>query len=497
MSYKHNYYYFIIFSVLFQISFCFIALPFNTIFIKNDSVTPKNDYRAQMLQNEIYVNISAGTPMQNITFILKMDLYGFLLYNGSFNTNLSKTYEYIDSERKLDCILQINSITAKDYFYIPSYSSLNDFNNRNIIKSKGEFLWLKKVKGSITKFNDIYENYGIIGLKINYFTKYYIAPEFVYSFNEIKKHSFYLKYDDNNINGFYNSNNTGYFIIGEELTDNENDKKNIKYTRARERLDKVCWDLAFDDIISKSEENDTIEYRPEYKHAELYVNFPYILGTREYEAFIKKVFFQELYMKKVCDFSYTINMDEYSGYFCDGKSEIFKEKLDKYFPDLVFEHKELEEKFIFKGKDLFTYNIYNKSDTRLYFAILFPQTKDRGHPMSWILGAPFFKKYTLSFNYDNKMIGYLKKNTNVQSENSVLSISKKEIIFITVFIFSIILAFIMGMYTHKKITKAPRKPKANELEDSCEYIENKDENNNKDFNDDSNNKIDLSNKLIN
>ena len=168
-----------------------------------------------MLQNEIYVNISAGTPMQNITFILKMDLYGFLLYNGSFNTNLSKTYEYIDSERKLDCILQINSITAKDYFYIPSYSSLNDFNNRNIIKSKGEFLWLKKVKGSITKFNDIYENYGIIGLKINYYTKYYIAPEFVYSFDEIKKHSFYLKYDDNNINGFYNSNNTGYFIIGE------------------------------------------------------------------------------------------------------------------------------------------------------------------------------------------------------------------------------------------------------------------------------------------
>ena len=55
----------------------------------------------------------------------------------------------------------------------------------------------------------------------------------------------------------------------------------------------------------------------------------------------------------------------------------------------------------------------------------------------------------------------------------------------------------MGMYTHKKITKSPRKPKANELEDSCEYIENKDENNNKDFNDDSNNKNDLSNKLIN
>lgn len=496
MSYIKKYYIFIILSVILEISFCFIALPFNTIFIKNDTVSPKNDYRVQMLQNEIYVNFSAGTPMQNIVFILKMDLYGFLLYNGSFNKNLSKTYEYIDNERKLNNILQINSITAKDYFYLPSYNSYNDFNNnkKNNLKSKAEFLWLQKVKGSITKFNDVYENYGIIGLQINYYTKYYVAPELVTAFNEIKKHSFYLKYDDNKINGFFNSNNTGYFIIGEELTDNPNEKKNIKYTHARERLDQVSWDLAFDDIVSKSKENETIVYNPEYKHAELYVNYPYIFGPRDYHTFIRKVFFQDLYMKRICDYSDTLNEGEYIGYKCDTKSEIFMEKLNN-FPDLVFEHEELEEKFIFKGKDLFTYNIYNKSDTYVYFVILFPLLKDKYHPMSWILGAPFLKKYSLSFNYDNKMIGYLKKNNN-PTENSLFSISKKEVLLITIFIFSIILAFVLGMYTHKKIAKAPRKTKANELDDNCEYIENKDKNKDIDIND-SNNDIQLGNKLIN
>ena len=34
------------------------------------------------------------------------------------------------------------------------------------------------------------------------------------------------------------------------------------------------------------------------------------------------------------------------------------------------------------------------------------------------------------------------------------------------------------MYTHKKLSKTPRKSKANELEDSCEYIENKDNDDN-------------------
>jgi len=37
-----------------------------------------------------------------------------------------------------------------------------------------------KIKDSMAKFNDIYENYGIIGLKI-YFSQFFIAHEFVFS----------------------------------------------------------------------------------------------------------------------------------------------------------------------------------------------------------------------------------------------------------------------------------------------------------------------------
>ena len=509
-------YFFLINILLFNTSFCFIALPFNTIFIRNESVSPKNDYRAQMLQHELSVNFSVGTPSQNFTSILKMDLYGFLLYNGSYNTNLSKTYDLIDSERRLNCILQIKSFTSKDYFYLPSFNSFDECNkyysnnknekdHQNVIKSdKAEFLLLRKNRDSISKFNDVYEKYGIIGLKLNY-QRFFIAPEFATTFKgikDIKTHSFYLRFDDNNINGFFNSNNTGYFIVGEELTDDENEKKNIKYTRARERLDDINWDLAFDDIISKSKENETIEYRPEYKHAEFYVNFPYIFGPRFYESFIRKVFFQELFIKKACDYIYNINGEEYTGYKCDSRSEVFINNLNNKFPDLVFVHNELNEKFIFKGKDLFTYNIYNKSDPYVYFVILFRQLqlRDRCHPMSWILGIPFLKKYPFSFNYDNLMIGYLKKNETPFQQNSIFSLYKKEIIILTIFIFSIILAFNIGKYTHKRMSKMPRKNKANELEDNYEYIEDKEANNNK-IRETKNNKvnkeIELSSEFIN
>jgi len=71
-----------------------------------------------------------------------------------------------------------------------------------------------------------------------------------------------------------------------------------------------------------------------------------------------------------------------------------------------------------------------------------------------------------------------------------------------VFIIAVILAFVFGMYTHKKITKSQRKNKANELDDSFEYEPQKDKEDNGDkevvdsINDDKNSKLELSNKLI-
>ena len=136
MSNKRNSYFFIVFFILLKTSFCFIALSFNTIFMRNDSCSPKNDYRALIQQNDLYVNFSVGNPSQNITSIIKMDLYGFLLYNTSYQTNLSKTFKLIDDERRINCVYQIKPFTCFDSFHIPSYNSFNEFNKYKNDKNK-------------------------------------------------------------------------------------------------------------------------------------------------------------------------------------------------------------------------------------------------------------------------------------------------------------------------------------------------------------------------
>lgn len=99
----------------------------------------------------------------------------------------------------------------------------------------------------------------------------------------------------------------------------------------------------------------------------MYINIPYIITPRFYGTFISKEFFQELSIKGVYIYIYNINGEECAGFKCYNKSVKFMKHLEEKFPDLVFQHFELEEKFIFKGRDLFTYNIYNKSNTFVLF----------------------------------------------------------------------------------------------------------------------------------
>ena len=129
MCIKDIHFLFIYLLIIIKYSYSFVALPFGTIFIRNNSVSPANEYLAQMLQNEIYINLTLGTPKQTVTSIIKMDLNGFVIYNGSFIRNKSSSYNIIDEERRLTCFPQIKSYTSEDYFYIPSFDSYNDFNN--------------------------------------------------------------------------------------------------------------------------------------------------------------------------------------------------------------------------------------------------------------------------------------------------------------------------------------------------------------------------------
>ena len=121
-----------------------------------------------------------------------------------------------------------------------------------------------------------------------------------------------------------------------------------------------------------------------------------------------------------------------------------------------FYHNELEFDFVFNYKDLFiTFN------NRKYFLITY-----KFNSMSATFGKPFFKKYMMVFNSDNKQIGHYIKEEIISGENEEKS-GSKTILFIAVIIILVaIISFLV--YILNKLLK--RKKRKNELDENFDYI---------------------------
>ena len=464
------------------------------------------------MQNELYVNLSMGTPKQEFKSVLKMDKYGFLIYNDALNYNLSTSYEEVEEDLTISWVYSYTSVPSKDNFYLSSFNSYKDLNNfisknqpekmNNITKTnKITFLRIYPKKNESHYFNNMFNNYGIIGLKYND-NPNFNSPEFILglkAIKEINSYTFSLKFENNLKNGFADNNNKGYFIFGEELTDDEQEKNEINYANCEVFKGELAWNLNFDNIYSKindiGKNNDEmkknfVEFKGEKKIAEIIVNYPYLIGTSEFFKYINETFFNKLIEQNICQ---CINVKKYRNFYsysCDSKSKYFIDYLNSYFPDLVFEHKLLGINFTLNKNDLFSYNNFDNLDTNLYFLIM--ESTGVSVYNNWILGIPFLKKYRLSFNYDKKNIGfYINDGIDKKikkKENSGFNFFESIIFKIIVITILIIIIFVLGVLFQKKFQKT-RKKKANELDDGYEYETYKEQINNNINDNNTNNKI--------
>ena len=498
--YVNKYFYFkIIESVyIFEFITSFYVLPFETIYVKDETINNTNDFITDLMQNELYVNLSMGTPKQDFKAIIKMDKYGFLLYEKALDFSLSTTYEQFDEELKVNWITDSIILSSKDYYYLPSFNSYKNFEDfvsnknkkkYNIIKTnKLTFLRVQHKPEKENNFNKIFYNYGLIGVKYNTMP-YFNAPEFILGLNdtkEMKAKCFSFKFESCSKNGFAdNSNNKGYFIFGEEVNDDESEKEKIKYTKIQASSG-LAWDIKFDKIFTKinnnnENKNNFTEYIKETISVGFVANYPYIIGTKEFYEYINETFFNNLVKKNLCYCNNLINNGKYLSYACDSKSQYFMDYLNNNFPDIVFVHRELGVNFTLNKNDLFAYNSFNNSDTNLYFLILY--TLESRFYIPWQLGIPFLKKYRLSFNYESKMIGYYANDGNIIEKNkNNFKLFNSTIFKIIVIIILSAIIFILGMKMEKYLQKN-RKKKANELDDNYEYESYEDKNNEHNNND--------------
>ena len=411
----------------------------------------------EILSSRIYLNISLGTPPQITSLELDITSQIFCLSNKNFFINKSDTYEKIS-----------NNVIFLDYDEIEK-----GFNSKDILTFNEKIK--KKVNFLLgTKFPlDRNDNYGIIGLKIPIWGQ--VGYPFFQSLKnaEIINSSIWtIKYYKNkklkNIISYNDEkdNNIGEFIFGGEPHIYEKEKNIYNATEyykvpALSIKGFVYWYLEFNNIyLSFKENNNQVKSKAYFsgeRKAEIMINYLYMLGPDLFFEYIKEKFFWSYLNDNICLEKKIQRV--YSYIECDYNSAFEVSS----FPDISFEHIELETIFILTYEDLF---LFDEKKGKYIFLIL-----KEDYSMKWVLGSIFLKKYQLIFNEDAKTIGYYKQSQSIiiKEERPKVNNSNKSLLILLIISLSVLL-FILGMFIQKKYCNKNRKIRANELEENFSYM---------------------------
>ena len=434
-----------------------VIIPFTLKQIKYNSRYNSTFFLNDLLFNDIIIDVNIGTPLQKVPSKIDFNSKCFLM----------KTQDP-------DEVYDTNLYSPKLSTTFIKRSSKSFIDNITFESNEGSNTIEFSIVDNGPKFN--YSNYDyipVLGLDIPQFDSN--CPNF---FINLKKKELINKYI---WTIEFINDKEGNLVIGDDLSVYNKSKysENEYYTTYTSLRNLIIFDSIYIDNIF-----DNNKHYLNMTQTLLFNNYGVIVGPNEYKQLIDKIFFNELIEKKICSVDiveYIYNKNSKAGlkyyvYSCDERE--FKDRNNYYFnkfPKLVFTLKSVEHNFFFSKEDLFVH-IYNK----YYFLVIF-QTNTNVKEIIWYLGEPFFKKYSLSFNFDAKTIGfYFKKDNNDPTEDNKDDIKKSTktnnvaliiIIIIEVIAIATIIVFIVIYWKH---IGTMRKNRVNEInDDNYEYLSEK------------------------
>ena len=377
------------------------------------------------MEGDITIDLKIGSEKQIIPMSLDLDKkYIYITSNslnfGIYDKDKSSTFNTNNESPLSDFSYFIKGLYCNDTFIFDDDKSIKGDNISFILTTK-------------MADQDEYRK-GLIGLQIVTFKQEETL------INQLKKKNIIDKYYHFMT---FTKEDEGYFIIGKQP--HEYDSKKYSFTDLRQVNTKeisASWELYIKNI--KYGETD-------FDSKSFYLNFNY--GFISVGVNIKNEILNDFFEQRIKSGLCEENVyNDYFIYSCinDNKKVKFNE-----LKALHFYSYELEYDFIFDYNDLFI-NINN----RKYFLITY-----KLNSMTNILGKPFFKKYTIVFNPDNKQIGhYVKINSN--EENNTNNNAKTFLLFFILLVLISVIIF-LGV-TISKILK--RKKRKNELDENFDYI---------------------------
>ena len=413
-----------------------VIIPFSTIkenFTKNYS---PSIFMFHYFPNKIETQIKIGTPSQSISLRIKTFTAPI-----SVNSVQMGTFE----------IIRFNESNSSSFISLddkPMYYGQYDF--KNALKSK-EIICLNDdlILNNFTFFLGIedslyYRESGVLGLNFPDMDIRIKDVSFIKQLKErnlIDEYIFYIAYDDND--------DTGRVIFGSHPHDIDQQKydKN-KYDEfyasiVRSTLGLRARDSYYGDVFIDSSFD-----------IELAIEDNFIRGTKIFRTILEENFFQKYIDRNICKseiFSYIDNKNQLF-FHCSKEVNL----SDFKSIDISIDNSEL--KIELNASDLFLE--YNDK----YYFMMYFSTGDASEYFR--LSKIFFKKYIITFNFENKKIGYYgqeKQNENKSEGEYYYLIPWIIIVVLVIIVLS--LAFFIIYYKPCK----SRLKRANELKDDYTY----------------------------
>ena len=421
----HKYFISIISLSLYTLTYNFISMPFKnsrsfSYLQKNESIEKISQY---LIEADIIINMKVGIIPQIIPMSLSLwNKYIYITSNtleiGIYDKDKSSSFNTRNEEPLGDQNYFRKGLYCNETFIFDSDKNIKNENTSFILTTEMEYP---------TEYRK-----GLIGFQI---TSYRQEETLI---NQLKNKDI--------INNYYHfiefeKEEEGVFVIG--ASPHEYNSKKYSYNEFRQvnaRVISQSWELSMTNIRYGETKFDDKIFDLDYRFGMISVGIN--MKHQYYNDF-----FEKRIKSGVCKETL---FNDYYIYSCinNDKKVKFKELKDFHF----YNHG-LEYDFIFTYKDLFiTYN------DRKYFVITY-----KLNSLTTIFGIPFFRKYTIVFNPDNKQIGhYIKKIDEKDEKNG----DYKTALIIIIIILTIIL-ITLGFILFKLFGRKKRK---NELDDNYDYV---------------------------
>jgi len=404
----------------------------------------------KMHMSQIAVELSIGTPPKKFNCSINLNnFHSLFLEHDLSGIKFSSYYNKSSSE-------SYNTIENKSIYFGEDFDRAEVFSdniqildeNKKIIDNKFTLLLIDNLAYDVP--NEFYTP-GLIGLRINRSDEKKQVNEnrFIY---QIKKYgladteTFFFEFNENG--------DKGYFVIGEDLFNNDNYLKiNAGKIKISYYIEVVDWSFNFDKVYYGNKEIKYVE------NALIRTENGLIIGPYEYDKILSNYFLNEA----KCNYSTALmGYATFKYYYCD---ENFDESK---MEDLVFELRLIGYNFTLSPKDLF----YKKNGKK-YYKVLFTFYATQQY---WYFNLDFLRKYKLRFDYDRKLIYIPIKNETKEEDNNNTSFSIFEQAYFWIIIFMGIFIIVLIAFIISYLKKYPRKKRANELnDDDYEYTRKTDD----------------------